>query len=61
MRHLEVGADVGHVDVVTLFEQVEGLFTEVASVTAIVEAYNGLTRDRSSLTTKVTELERIPC
>lgn len=37
VRHLEVGSDVGHVDVVTLFEQVEGLSKEVASVTATVE------------------------
>ena len=25
VRHLEIGSNVGHVDIVTLFEQVEGL------------------------------------
>lgn len=55
--HLEVGADVGHVDVVAVLEEVERLRTKSATV----GGGGRRTRERSSLTQNVTELERIPC
>ena len=37
VRHLEIGSNVGHVDVVTLFEQVEGLYNETHLASTIEE------------------------